>query len=175
MKERDQLRMKPLQPSQHLVRCRDERVSVLPQLFLIRTVKQMQEPAQGRGRRDRPVALLAPPSLLDPPLAAAQMVDLGLTQDLTETMIAIEDIQIVHTVTAGEIQQDHRQDVLAGRPALLRAKAAELVADHLAKTSDLGQIQIERQAAEAGQLMARVIRLYWKGRIPCAMMVSPRW
>lgn len=27
-------------------------------------------------------------------------------------MIAIEDIQIVHTVTAGEIQQDHRQDLL---------------------------------------------------------------
>jgi hypothetical protein len=32
------------------------------------------------------------------------------------------------------------------------------VIDHLAKTSNLDQVQIERQAAEAGRLMAGVIR-----------------
>src|SRR4030042_1633012 len=89
--------------------------------------------------------LFSPPPLHGSPLLTPQSLRFHPAQHLAESLILFKNLDIINTVSSGEIEQHQREHCLLVCPPLIRFPHMDMSPDTIANTQDGGKVQIDRK------------------------------
>ncbi len=122
-------------------------------------VMETRQPGRQRRRRGRRALPLAPPpGLQRATFGSRQQILLDRPKNRRKLAVALQPLDVVNAIAAGQVQQHHRQNHLDVQPALA-SRHANMPLDRRPQPTGLHQIEIDRKTGQRRQPMARRIAL----------------
>ena len=91
---------------------------------------------------------LSPPSFLSSPLPTGEPLRLHAAEHRAEAFIFFEYLDVIHTVSTGEVEENKREDYLFIGPPL--GLQMEMGADMISQTEDRGEIEVDGETGKGG-------------------------
>jgi hypothetical protein len=106
-------------------------------------------------------------------LLTGQSLRLYPAEHLTEAFILFEYLEVIHTVSSGQVEEDKREDHLFIGPSL--GLHAHMGADMVSHAENRGEIEIDGKAGKGRHAACLLLFFVLVGKDALWHNVSPRW
>ena len=109
-----------------------------------------------------------------PAFRAGEEITLDRAKDRGKTVILLQPLQVLHAVTASQVQENHGKHHLKVQPPL-RAGDLDIAPDRGTETALLDHVQVDRKATQRGQPAVRAVGLILETKNALCHAAAPRW
>src|SRR6202795_3211187 len=129
---------------------------------------------QRRRRGPCSLALATPAALQQPPFGARQQILLDRAQDRQKAVVALQPFDILDTVAARKVEENHRQRHLNVEPALAAGRP-QMPPDRRREAAGLDKLEIQRETGKRRQAVGGRLSLVLEIEQALCHYRAPPW